>query len=187
MTKREKMIESFMNQTDAVKHDANDFVIISYKQGNIFAVAVWQYRSEIKPYLCGFRTAEEAQKHIEYYQTRSKWDADRKAAESIRATEDAAKIQIGTIFYSSWGYDQTNIDFYLCTAHKGNAVTLQPIESKLVENNAHQMTGRVVANPDKFKGEPLSKRINKSGAITLNSYSFCSIWDGQPKSFSSYA
>lgn len=187
MTKREKMIEHYSNKPGATRHEANDFVIIGYVENDIFAVAVWQYRREIKPYLCGFRTVEEAQKHVEHYQTRSKWEAERKAAAEIEAKEKAAKIQTGTIFYSSWGYDQTNIDFYLCTERKGASVTLQPIGSRVVDSNARQMTGKVVANPDELIDEPMKKRINKHGGITLNSFSCCSIWDGQPKSFSSYA
>ena len=187
MTKREKMIEHYSNKPGAVRHEANDFVVISYTENSIFAVAIWQYRSEIKPYLCGFRTAEEAQKHTEHYQTKSRWEAERKAAAEIEAKARAAKIQTGTIFSSSWGYEQTNVDFYLCTERKGASVTLQPIGSKVVESNGYQMTGKVVANPEKFIDEPMKKRINKHGGITLNSFSSCSIWDGQPKVFSSYA
>ena len=44
---------------------------------------------------------------------------------------DNSKIKEGDIFYSSWGYDQTNIDYYKVTKLIGKAsVELVPIESR---------------------------------------------------------
>ena len=41
-------------------------------------------------------------------------------------------VKIGDIFYSSWGYDQTNIDYYMVTKIIGKTfVEIQKIESQL--------------------------------------------------------
>ena len=37
---------------------------------------------------------------------------------------------VGSILYCSWGYDQTNVDFYLVVARKGDWLTLQPMNKK---------------------------------------------------------
>ena len=46
-------------------------------------------------------------------------------------------MTIGKIFYSSWGYEQTNIDFYevVEVSKSGKSLTLQQIGSKIVEVN----------------------------------------------------
>lgn len=53
-------------------------------------------------------------------------------------------VQPGDIFYCSWGYDQTNVDFYVVTRVTTAKAEVLPIGSKLVGDGGW----KVVANPD---------------------------------------
>lgn len=98
--------------------------------------------------------------------------------------------KVGDIFYSSWGYDQTNIDFYQVVAMKKSMVTLHRIDGKQTRDPSQHLCGQVVAIKDSFRGEPKSHRVyyNTDGtpSVKLNSYSGASTWDGKPMFFSEW-
>jgi len=48
----------------------------------------------------------------------------------IKASE---AVSVGDVFASSWGYDQTNVDFYQVLKVSDKAVMIQEIESETVE------------------------------------------------------
>jgi hypothetical protein len=45
----------------------------------------------------------------------------------------ADKIEPGAILYSSWGYDQTNIDFYMVTRTTAKSAWIVPMSSPIVD------------------------------------------------------
>ena len=59
-------------------------------------------------------------------------------------------LKVGDILYSSWGYDQTNIDFYQVTAVGVHSVKIREIEQKVVGGSTG--SDLVTAEPGKFKG-----------------------------------
>ena len=104
----------------------------------------------------------------------------------IKAKEEVLKYEVGTILYSSWGYDQTNVDFYQIVEKKGQTVVLKRIACESIEQNGWA-SDSVVAVKDSFLDrEPIKKRIGAYG-ISLSSYSGAYIWDGKPQYRSWYA
>ena len=101
------------------------------------------------------------------------------------AQEKNHKIQVGTILYSSWGYEQTNIDFYIVIERKNQIIILQEIGCKITQDNRNDR-GKCIADPNTKKGDPFKKRLSKWGGIILNSYKSASIWDGNELYWSSY-
>ena len=92
-------------------------------------------------------------------------------------------IQVGDIFYSSWGYDQTNVDFYQVVGLTGASVKVRQIAQRTVRSGGAGGDS-VVAVPDHFVGEVMTKRIQNYSDVptfTLNSYSSAYLWDGTPK------
>jgi len=92
-------------------------------------------------------------------------------------------IQVGDIFYSSWGYDQTNVDFYQVVGLTGASVKVRQIAQRTVRSGGPGGDS-VVAVPDHFVGEVMTKRIQNYSdrpSFSLNSYSDASLWDGTPK------
>lgn len=68
----------------------------------------------------------------------------------------------GMILYNSWGYDQTNIDFYQVVKSKEKSVILREIASSTVAGSEGFMSASVKPVKDYFIGEPILKRINIS-------------------------
>ena len=94
------------------------------------------------------------------------------------------KLEIGDILYSSWGYDQTNIDFYKVKRLAGKTmVELVPIESKLAETLQNSPYEDMVVPYPANEGKPFRRKIkyySDRAWVNLNSYSGASLWDGKP-------
>ena len=104
----------------------------------------------------------------------------------------ADKIEVGTILYSSWGYEQTNIDFYCVVEVSKSMCKLLPMTQKSAESSTHcAMTENVKAgNQIMFDGELLRKKISKdyhgSDCVRIASYASAWLWDGKEKYASYY-
>ena len=84
-----------------------------------------------------------------------------------RKSEKAAKraaghgLQVGDVLRASWGYDQTNIDYYQITARIGaQMVEYRPI-GQISEGG--DMTGYCVPSPDAFTGPAKRARVSEYG------------------------
>jgi len=96
----------------------------------------------------------------------------------------AHSLVVGSILYSSWGYDQTNIDFYEVTAVAGKSVVIREIAKKAVSGDS--FTESVVPVKGRFVGQAMKKLPSKGyqgrASIRLTTYSSAWEWDGKPKS-----
>ena len=105
-------------------------------------------------------------------------------------------INVGDIFYNSWGYDQTNIDYYKVVRLTPAGVEIVPIGKKYVERNGPG-GDQVVPDPDSIRewdtitgierGGKGSKvcRIKGDGGrygpyIVLNDRHSATRWNGRP-------
>lgn len=92
--------------------------------------------------------------------------------------------QVGDILYSSWGYDQTNIDFYEVRKVTGSMVVLQKLEKRVVRDLGPQVY--VVPVPGQYgQAAPLRRKFGPSWrgdvyTVSINSYASASLWDGVP-------
>lgn len=111
--------------------------------------------------------------------------------ESRKATpEKLAAVKPGMVFVSTWGYEQTNVDFYQVVEIKKSMAVIRKISGATAESLS-DMSENVVAIKDSFTDdEPMKKKINFSNNepyFTINSFSWASLWDGRPKYASHYA
>jgi hypothetical protein len=94
-------------------------------------------------------------------------------------------VKVGSIFVCSWGYDQTNIDFYEVVAKSGKAtVKVRRTYTTVVESRAYDCL--VAPWPGQFYGdEILTKRLRESSyggvAFKVASYANAYLWDGRPR------
>lgn len=102
--------------------------------------------------------------------------------------EYAHNLTVGSIIVNSWGYEQTNIDFYeVVKVPSSKSVVLRPIGSNLVEDGAQGMSGRVTPRPGKFTSEKTyTKRVSPGNFINFDCGSG-SEWTGRPMYCSWYA
>lgn len=112
----------------------------------------WQYR---------FRNAEQRQEEVtktfKNVSFRANYKAERKAKQ-LAATANHG-VKVGDVFRSSWGYDQTNIDYYEVIAVSGKTATVCKI-SQLSESTEY-LQGKCVPKPGSFIGKPFKKLIQK--------------------------
>ena len=89
--------------------------------------------------------------------------------------------KVGQIFYRSWGYDQTNVNFYQVVGVTKHFVHVKEIDSSVESSDGPQT--KVVAISGSFlENSPvLKKKVSKSGHVGFNSYSSLYPWDGKPK------
>ena len=94
------------------------------------------------------------------------------------------ELEIGDILYSSWGYDQTNIDFFKVKKFVGKTmIELVPIESKIVESDS-PYEDRVIPYLVN-EGKPFRRKIKGGDGefkpyVSINSYSTAHHWEGRP-------
>ncbi len=186
-TKREKAINYFIENCNPKREDFHNYIIFEYtSKNNKPAVVIFAPRG-IKPeYHYGFRTIEEAQKFVtdqkKYIQNRFEQDQ----REQKRHDEEKKGFEKGKIVVSSWGCEQTNIDFYLIVDRKNDFVTLQEIGGTRIYGG-YDDRGTTIPDLTIKKGEPFKKKISIYASIKFESYKYGRLWDGKPEYFSSYA
>lgn len=102
--------------------------------------------------------------------------------DAVVPPEDAPKV--GDILYSSWGYDQTNIDFYEVRRVMGSMIVIQGLKSKIVRSSGD--TDYVVPVTGQYKGAPLRRKFvprwsGKGYAVRIEFSISASLWNGTPK------
>lgn len=104
---------------------------------------------------------------------------------------ESNKIKVGDIFYNSWGWEQTNINFYqvVRVTRSGKTVYVREVQGITTPNGP--MTGTKVPNPGVFRNDAvISKRVDTdhNGNPTIKfKYGYGAPYDGEPKSCSWYA
>ncbi len=94
-------------------------------------------------------------------------------------------LKEGDILSYSWGYDQTNVDFYQVVATTKKSVKLRPIQQNTKETGF--MAGHTEPVKDAFVGERvLTKRVTFGDTVSMD-YGVGRKWDGRPVSCSWYA
>lgn len=102
-----------------------------------------------------------------------------------RSSEEFRRsLRVGDILYSSWGWEQTNIDFYQVIAIRGSAVDLRQLDQRTTEDS--YMCGTTVPLPDVSRARPI-RTVCRKNYIRIDSYRTAWKWDGQPLRCSWYA
>jgi hypothetical protein len=105
---------------------------------------------------------------IERVETNINSQNERKAKKKEAQKVMNHNFKEGMILYNSWGYDQTNIDFYQIVKIKEKSVILREIASSTVSGSEGFMSANVKPIKDYFVGEPILKRINISVSYNGN-------------------
>lgn len=99
---------------------------------------------------------------------------------------NTTEIQPGTIFVSSWGYDQTTVDFFEVISATAKTVQLRPI-AKDRGPESRYMSDEVTPKPGEYIGEPIRRKLQPSNFVSINSFAIARVWDGRPKTQTHYA
>lgn len=96
-------------------------------------------------------------------------------------------VNIGDIYVCSWGYEQTNIDYYKITAVKNKTVELVGIGQN--RNYTGPMQGECVPDPNVTGTKTYTKRMLVNGdsvSFKMTSYSWAYKWSGKTNHFTEW-
>ena len=102
----------------------------------------------------------------------------------MEKTETPKVPKVGSIFAYSWGYDQTNIDFYevVYVTASGKTIRVNKIDKfhykPIAGEPYHDAVGPIEGS---VAGPVMTKRITEYGAIRLSSYAVAFPWKGKPE------
>lgn len=77
-----------------------------------------------------FRTLERANAYIDEWTDRLSLHRVEKLRKQSQKKAWTNPLAVGTIMYTSWGYDQTNVDFYVVTRVSGRRTWIRPIAAE---------------------------------------------------------
>lgn len=96
-------------------------------------------------------------------------------------------LEPGAILSASWGYDQTNIDFYVVTKVNDSWVWLQPIK-QVSEYDGAYMSSKEMPVMDEIEIiKPFRRKKSSSNWVSINSYTGARVWNGKPENATHYA
>lgn len=98
-------------------------------------------------------------------------------------------LKVGDVLVSSWGYEQTNVDFYEVVKVLPKSVRLQQIGSHKELNNAY-MSAKETPNPEKKIGDVFTRRVfsyDDTPRVRICSFAIAKKWEGKPETSTSYA
>ncbi len=122
-----------------------------------------------------FKTEESREQYIANFITneeRSELAANERKAAKMKAQEELVNpFSVGQVLYDSWGYEQTNIDFFQIVEVGKKSVKIRPISQKLVKE-AGWLCEYVAPAVDVFTGEAKTKVLkvcvgDQTGRVTV--------------------
>lgn len=136
-----------------------------------------------------YRNREQAEQAVAQFRQGLEGHEARKAERSAARKAWANPLKVGDILYTSWGYDQTNVDFFVVTKVSGKMVTVAEIAGDY-EATGHMAGKTWPAMPIRIVGKESKHLAQPSGenGVHLNIDGH-SAWleDGREHYTSSYA
>lgn len=117
-----------------------------------------------------FKTVEATKAHVEKFVSGVEKAAAEKAAYKAERKAKVRALTVGDVLVSSWGWEQTNIDYYQVIELVGKAsVQLQQIAKQVTHERGD--CGQCVPLLNNFIGEVFTKKVTDGERVTLTSYS----------------
>lgn len=110
---------------------------------------------------------------IESAQSTYDFKQEQKVTKKAAALKAVANAKAGDIYHCSWGYEQTQCDFYELMEIKGQTGTFRPILAETVPGSEGHDCDRRRAVPGAYTGETFKKRLNGE-TFKLSSFQYVS-------------
>ena len=175
------------------RNKAEDLGLIKVLKEENNIVKIWKPKAT-NPYAnYRFRSPEEREQYIkdqlashqEHQRLKQEYKKKRKGSPELLNS-----VKIGDIFHYSWGYDQTQCEYYQVIERSGYMVKIQEICQESVPGSDGFMCDHRIAKKDNFINDKvLTKKIYFSNDKPYLSFPYgsCSLWDGRPMYCSWYA
>lgn len=113
----------------------------------------------------------------------------RRATIAFRAEQKAkasapSTLKLNDILVASWGYDQTNIEWFQVTRLVGpTTVEIRPIAAANIKDTGWA-SGRTIPMIDQFTGEATRRRVQYGHSVKVHECAHAYHWDGRPRHWS---
>jgi hypothetical protein len=145
----------------------SDAVAYLYRSGNRPAAVVF-FGAQAKPIArVAFQSEFKRERYIAHWFEARQGQLARKAAAQAERKAFRHSYKVGDLFRSSWGYEQTNVDYYEVVEVRGANLVVRKIAQEASHDSS--MSGKCVPLPGEFVGEPMVKRA-QDGYFRVASY-----------------
>ena len=150
-----------------IKDTASDAVVYLSERRLLIAMG-FVGKAQKPSFHFSFRSEENRTRHVdEFFRTR-RASLKLKAEQKAKRASEGRGLEVGDVLRSSWGYDQTNIDYYEVTALIGKRmVEVREIGADSVEDAYMQGTSTPI--PGLFIGKP-KRLVARSGAVKVRDW-----------------
>lgn len=149
--------------------------------------ALGYHGKAIKPdFHYAYASEERRQKSIESYFEMQRQRYAEKAKRQAERKNYRHTLKVGDILDYTWGYDQTNAEFFQVVSTTRQTATIHQIASHTETTGF--MSGYATPIPDRFlpNEKPMLKRVQPVNYISMD-FGSADLWDGRPVRCSWYA
>lgn len=114
-----------------------------------------------------FRSSEQFAKYIKEFRDGRLKTLAFKAEMQAKRKAFVHSLAVGDVLRSSWGYDQTNVDFYEVTKVIGKQVEIRSIGKEYKETGF--MCGQSIPAPGKFTGDAFRCLVGQGNSVKVSS------------------
>ncbi len=161
-----------------------------YETANHFHAIGFRGRSAKPAFNYWWQSEEARDKYASEFLDREQQRAEEKAAAKKSQKDFSHTLVLGDVLCGSWGWEQTNVEFFEVVAVKsGKTVVIRPV-GKTKDYDDNGMTGRAVPKKGEFVGEASTVRVSVGNRIRASvGFLFVGVgpWNGEPVVFTEYA
>ena len=134
-----------------------------------------------------YATAEKRAEQISSWLDGERQEAKRKAERQLKRKAERLELKPGDILHYSWGYEQTNCEFWQVVKVTAKTATIREIGSKSTgRENGNSMSEYLLPCPGQFFGPEIRRRCCGPKGVNMR-HGTADLWGGQPMYSSWYA
>ena len=145
-----------------IKDAAKGCFVVSFQRKDLFCVELWRSKLIKKPETYSFRKPESRLAYV------NKWIDNRQKREQSKVetrkinSETGSGLQVGDVLSATWGYEQTNYNYYEVTKIIGKSM-VEIREIKQMIEETEWMQGKCAPAPGEYIGEPMRRKAKNGG------------------------
>lgn len=136
---------------------------VVYIRKNELGTIGFKGKSTKKAFNYTFKTHSSMMSHIDRFISEDKRIQEEKEKRSAEKKAFIPEVIIGDIFATSWGFDQTNVEFYQVINVNKRKVTVQELKQKMEYFGEMSLTGKTYPLPNEFLSDENYTRIVQVG------------------------
>ena len=179
------------SSADEQRHDDLDLVFYCYLSSSDQPCAMSFEGRRLKPsFKLRFQSEERRKAYIDSWTDGRQKEVDIKIRQQKERAEFKTTLTVGSIVSTSWGWEQTNVEFYEITKVKtAKKVCLREIQKKLTNASGYSsMADKVLPVPGAYLADDneFEKIVSIGNRINISSCQTATPWNGKPQYCSWY-